>query len=328
MLKQYGFQKHYDYVYVSKDRVYFQQNTIDIIVDTIQNENHDVVFTVVEEDRWELLMPDVKTVYNDPVEFFSHYGHLTTNFECLIRKTETMIDAVDMEYIYKKYIISDSNSFGQTLSLFGTLFEKYCNNEDISIKIIRSDDCDRVYSNTQIGSGWRKVSFELWLDKWIKAIGSLPDIYDKYKLDIIKAEIGNPILFGSIDIFWFYRNNNLINQEVYNNFKSILSTVTDIPLKVIEMIIDNKDEEVLNLQLAMFNDAFNNNNYDLSYRLFKINSWLADYYDDDFYNKLKFCFEIYKSERNRYGDSVLFDKVCSPEEVVEKYEKMQEYISQ
>lgn len=323
MLKKYGFPKEYDYVWNSKDRCYFVGNTLDEIVKSVE-EDHDVVFALCETDRWKLKMPKVKDVYTDPVEFFSHYGQLTTNWECLIRKTETMIDSFDWDECVPKYHMSNDNNFNQTISLFSCLSEM----DKISVKIVRTNDSEKLYSMPNASSGWIDIIFDLWINRWIKAIYSLPSIYDQYKLKIIRDETRTPYLFGSTDRMIYYKQCGVLTREVFEKYRPMWNIVTDFPEEFVYLILDDEIKELYMRIAMLFNNAFKEHNYDIAYRIFASNRWLKNCYDEAYYNDMFSCFAYYKAEINEYGSSKLFEGINSPDGLIERYRMLINYMNE
>lgn len=322
MLKKYGFSKEYDYVWNSKDRCYFVGNTLDEIVKSV-NEGHDVVFALCESDRWKVRMPKVSDVYTDPVEFFSHYGQLTTNWECLMRKTETMIDPVDWDECIPKYNMSNDNNFNQTISLFSRLAEM----DKCSIKIVRANISEKIYSMPNASSGWTDIIFYLWMEQWVKAIYSLPAIYDQYKLQIIRDEIRTPYLFGSTDRMIYYKNCGILTREVFEKYRPMWKVVNDFPEEFVYLILDDKIKELLMKIAVIFNNAFKEHDFDKAYRIFASNRWLKKMYDEEYYNDMFSCFAYYKAEINEYGSSKLFEGINNQDELIEKYRMLMNYMN-
>lgn len=321
MLKNYGFPKHYDYVYNSKDRCFFRGKALDEIIESVQ-EGHDVVFALCESDRWRVRMPDVKDVYTDPVEFFSHYGQLTTNWECLIRKTETMIEPVNWDECIQKYNMANDKSFNQTISLFSRLAEL----DNCSIKVVRADFDNKIYvSNT--ASGWINDIFDIWLEQWITAIWSLPAIYDQYKLQIIRDEIQSPYLFGCTDRIILYKQCGILTREVFEKYRSTWKSVIDFPEEFVNLILEDKIKELYLKIAEMFINAFKEHDYDKAYLIFHSNRWFGDLYEKDYYNDLMSCFTYYKAEINEYGDSELFNGINTTDELVDRYKILKNHIN-
>ena len=207
VLKGYGLNKHYDYIWPTKDRCWFEGKTLDDICDAI-DENHDVVFAVDERDRFEIISKPIKGLYTDAVDFFEDYGALTTNWECLIRRTDTMIEPIDWIWYEKEYSVGVNNNFNQTITTFVRLSEM----SECDIRVISSEIDDKRYSD-RAKPLWTESVFEVWIDRWIPAMFSLPSIYDGYKLRVIKTQLGHVSLFGSNDSLVAMRDMGLFTKE-------------------------------------------------------------------------------------------------------------------
>lgn len=313
-----GLNKHYDYIWPTKDRCYFTGNTLDEIVNSV-NEGHDVVFAVNENDRWELMVPKVKDIYTDAVEFFSHYGQLCTNWEAVIRKTESMVDTVDWTALIKDNNLGAKNPFNQPVSLFARLAQM----DKLSVKVIHHDPLEKLCSH-HASSEWRNTLINIWIDKWIPAIFNLPSIYDAYKLSIIKSELGLAPLFGSTESLLWLKEAGQLNQERYNQVKSIWNMITDYPEKYLDYIWNMDIEELITTVQQDFVTAFKTGDYPTAYALFMSNNWFNQLLSAQNYNDLSICFTIYKYECNDHGYSVLFKNATSANEVIARY---REYIN-
>lgn len=313
MLKKMGLKKEYDYIWNSKDRCYFIGKALDDIVEATK-EGHDIIFGVDETERWEMLMPAVMDVYTDPVLFYSHYGQLATNWECLIRKTKTMLDGYDLDAFIEKYKLGNENPFNQPVSAFARLAEL----DSCSIKVIHDAGDNRVY-DLSVGCGWVNKLYKIWIEKWIAANESLPDIYNEYKDIVIKLETNLPQLFGSNDRFMYFKDGGLYTPEIFEHYKEIWPRVTNLPVKYLEYIAYGRMEELVAEVLDAFDLAFLNQEYDNAYSIFKENKWMKMVYGDDAFADMEIIFEVYKSERNKKGESVLFRGVKSMEELFDRY---------
>ncbi len=219
-----GLSGHYDYIWPTKDRCWFEGETLDRVCEAI-DEDHDIVFAVDERDRYELITKLSKDVYTDPVEFFGDYGALTTNWECLIRRTDTMLDPIEWVRYESLYGISGMNNFNQTLSLFVRLSET----DKCSIRVIESGLDDKRYSD-KAKPLWTSNLMEVWIDKWIPAIYSLPSIYDGHKLAVIKTQLSHISLFGSNDALVAMRDMGAFTKDRVALLWSMWAMISRLPV--------------------------------------------------------------------------------------------------
>lgn len=311
-----GLPKHYDYIWPSKDRCFFTGETLDKIVEEI-DKDYDIVFALNENDRWEAVVPKVKDVYTNPVEFFSHYGQLTTNWECLIRKTETMVDPVDWEDFSRRYNLGKDNNFNQGVSVFARLAEL----ENCKIRVIHINPIDKKYSALS-HSGWGNMVLELWIESWVMAINSLPSIYDPYKLAVIQSETFIPILFGSIDIFLYRIEEGIITREKFEKYRPLWSLVSDIPLEYVDMMFDDRLQDLVQAIMADFKNAFATHDYIKAQRIFTNNTWIEQAYGKDDYGILALSFNYFLNEMREHGATRLFMGINTPEEIIERYRSL------
>lgn len=316
MLHKMGFTKEYDYVWNSKDRCFFIGKALDDIV-AATKEGHDVIFGVDEGERWELVEPELQDVYTDPAVFYSHYGALATNWECLIRKTSTMLDGYDLEEFARKYQLGKDNSFNQPVSIFARLAEL----EKCSIKVIHDAGKNRVYS-LLASSGWVNQIYTIWIDRWIAANESLPDIYTPYKDRVIKLETNMPQLFGSTDRFMYFKDHGLYTAEVFEQYKEVWPRLTNLPVRYLEYIAYGRIEELVAEVLESFEGAFLQQNYNEAYNIFATNQWMNLSYGENMYKDMSVAFAIYREQINKKGYCTLFKNVFSPIELVDKYRKL------
>lgn len=314
VLQGYGLPKHYDYIWPSKDRCYYKGETLDEIVRAI-NQGYDVVFAVSEGNRYELVVPQIQNIYTNCVEFFHHYGQLCTNWESLIRKTETMLDPIDWPQFIVSNRMGAENHFNQPISLFSRLADmsKY------TIKIVRNLFGDKIYSNLS-SSSWRDSVMSVWIDNWIPAIYNLPNVYDPYKLEVIKSELGVAPLFGSTDSLIELNESNQITNERYGQLTSIWSMITDYPIENFELIMKKEYDMLFSSIVDKFECALANHDYRSAYKIFWENKWLRETYGEK-YSVLVNCFNKYRYELFTNGKSSLFEGVSSVEELISRYEE-------
>ena len=315
VLKGKGLKDHYDYIWPTKDRCWFEGQTLDRICDAI-DEDRDVVFAVDERERFELITSPIREYYVDPVEFFRDYGALTTNWECLIRRTDTMLDPIDWDRYEKTFTVGADNNFNQTLTTFVRLSEM----NDVSIKVIRSELDDRKYSN-KAKPLWINNLFNVWIDKWIPAVYSLPSIYDGYKMSVIGTQLGHISLFGSNDSLIVMRDSGMLTPERVDMLLSMWGMISRIPKSDFERIISRDEKSLFDELYDEFLASFVARDYDRGYYLFIQNGWLADRLGLDKYRIISLSYYIYLMDKRRGGYSLLFEDVDSLEKLIENFEK-------
>lgn len=312
VLKGYGLEGGYDYIWPTKDRCWFEGDTLNKICDAI-DEGHDIVFAVDERDRYELIHKELKQIYTDPVEFFGDYGALTTNWECLIRRRDTMLDPIDWDDYECKYNICSENNFNQTLTTFIRLSEM----SSCSIRVIESGLDDKRYSD-KAEPIWRSEILRIWIDKWIPAIYSLPNVYDGHKLAVIKTQLGHISLFGSNDALIFLRNSGALSDERLELLRTMWDMISRLPYDNLERIMAGDDKALFEEQYCAFKSSFEERDHEKGYYLFIQNGWLRERFTPEDYRILALSYYILSKDTRR-GYSHLFEGVDSIRALIDRF---------
>ena len=315
VIKGNGLKGHYDYIWPTKDRCWFEGETLDRICDSFDG-NYDVIFAVDERDRFELIGRPLIDVYTDPVEFFGDYGALTTNWECLIRRADTMLDPIDWSLYSSKHNVCKDNNFNQTVSTFVRLAEL----ENSRIRVIRSNPDDKRYSN-KAKPLWISALMETWIDRWIPTIYSLPDIYNGYKLNVIKTQLGHVSLFGSNDSLINMRDMGILTPERVKILSSMWEMISRIPKENLDKIISYDEKTLFDVLYEDFIRSFKTGDYEKGYYLFIQNQWMRERFQMDKYRILALSYYIYMMDLRRGGYSLLFDRVRDVNELFDNFEK-------
>lgn len=309
-----GLPKKYDYIWPCKDRTFFRGASLDKLEQLCNEDKYDVMMLVDENDRWELIRPKVKDTYDDPVEFFSHYGQLSTNWEAIVYRSSTMLEGFDWNDLIGRTLIGPDCNFNQTLIIFTRLIEM----DSPLVGMVHVGEHERLCS-ALVSSGWKNILFDLWINRWVKAIFSLPEAYTPYKMPIIKSECCVPVLFGSTDGFIDHRDKGLFDRNIFEQYKDMLAMISDYPVHYMELIVDDRYDELFGLIMNEFYQSFAMHDYDKAYRIFYINKWMKFTFPEEDYKDMEFCFDFYLKERNEHGVSMLFNGVDKPEALIEKY---------
>ncbi len=315
VLKGYGLDGEYDYIWPTKDRCWFEGETLDKICEAI-DDNHDIVFALDERDRYELINRQLKQVYSDPVGFFGDYGALTTNWECLIRRKKTMLDPIDWEKYAREYNVGKGNNFNQTMTTFIRLSEM----DICSIRVIESGLDDKRYSD-KAAPIWKSEIFEIWIEKWIPTIYSLPIVYDGYKLSVIKTQLSHISLFGSNDALLFLKNSGAITAPRMELLRSMWNMISRVPFENLKRIMAGDEKALFEEQYDAFNASFVEKDYEKAYYLFIQNGWMSERLSKEDYRMIALSFYILSRDTRR-GYSHLFEGVDSVKALIERFKKL------
>ncbi len=312
VIQGFGLPKAYDYIWPSKDRVCFDEPFIKILRSAIE-EGHDAVVGAFEYARWDVDESLNKDIYVDPVEFYRLYNVVCTNWECLIRKRETMLDPIDWDRYTETYNLSADNCFNQTLTLFGRLAEM----NDCSIRICRYTD--ERFLSSKASSSWGTVILYLWIEKWVSANFSLPDIYSKYKAEAIKSQTNLSELFGSVEIMIGLHKDGIYTKERFKKYRSVWQFVSNIPLDCLEMIAKDHYQDAMNATINDFEQSFTDHNFKKAWWLISANRFSKNHYDDKSYRILVGCFNQYRQDMMQKGMSNVFLGISSLQGLMDRY---------
>ena len=315
VLKGYGLVGEYDYIWPTKDRCWFEGQTLDEICEAI-DEGHDIVFALDERDRYELIKKELHKLYTDPVEFFGDYGALTTNWECLIRKKSTMLDPIDWKRYERDHNVCKANNFNQTVTTFVRLSEM----DSCSVRVIESGLDDKRYSD-KAQPIWKSEIFEIWIDKWIPTIYSLPAVYDGYKLSVIKTQLGHISLFGSNDALLYLRNSGAVSDARMELLRTMWDMISRIPFENFVRIMAGDEKSLFEEQYSSFTASFAERDYEKGYYLFIQNGWMSKRFAPEEYRIIALSFYIFLRDMRR-GYSYLFEGVDSIAGLVERFKTL------
>ncbi len=310
LMQGYGLPKDYDYIWPSKDRVCFESSYLDKVCAAV-DEGHDVIIGNCEGSRWDvgarILQQDV---YTSPEEFYRRYASVSTNWEALIRKRETMFKPIPWDEYERKYNIGANCNFNQTITLFARLAEmSYC-----SMKICRYTYDERFISQKS-HSGWGNMMFDLWIDRWVSANFSLPSNYDKYKSEAIKAETNLSELFGSVERFIYYKEDGLYNRSIFDKYNNIWSFVTEIPPEYLRMIADDDYAGAIKGTIDDFERCFVNHDFSRAWWMIAANTWFKTVYDEKTYWILVTYFNQFREDMMFFGTSSVFNGINSVQDL-------------
>ena len=225
-----------------------------------------------------------------------------------------MLKPIDWDSYEKKYNVGGNCNFNQTITLFARLSEM----DNCSIRICRYTYEERFISQLD-HSSWGNILFELWIDRWVSANFSLPNIYDKYKAEAIKSETNLTELFGSVERFIYFKEDGLFNREIFEKYKDIWPFVTEIPPQYLRMIADNDYAGAIKGTIDDFERCFANNDFPKAWWMIAANTWFKTVYDEKTYGLLVECFNQYRRDMMRFGRSSVFEGVNSIQTLMEKY---------
>ena len=305
LMQGYGLPREYDYIWPCKDRVCFEGRYLDALCAAI-DEGHDVVIGYNENSRWDVGVKLSREVYSEPAEFYRLYAMASTNWEALIRRRDTMLKPIDWKKYEEQFHIGAGCNFNQTITMFARLSEM----DTCSLKVCRYAYEDR-YISPNDHSSWVNKTFELWIDRWVKANFSLPSCYDKYKAEVIKSQTNLAELFGSVERFILLKEEGLFNREVFEKYQEIWKYVTEIPVSYLQLILEGDYTGAIKNTIDEFELCLKNHDFRRAWWVVTSNSWFKNVYDERTYTILVTYFNKFRNDMMQYGMSHVFNGVDS-----------------
>lgn len=318
VLKRYGIQKKYDYIWPNKDRSYVTEKTVQNIRKASIN-MHECIFI----DQWLPIETDrrkYKSVY-DKEEFFYEFGWMTTSWEAVLLSTKMLDRIKDWGSIEKKFQLGLRNAFNQVIVLFYglTLIE----NARVEVLDYKEAELKNYPSS---GSAWIPYTFDTWGKRWPKAIRSLPACYNEYKEKVIKDQGMHPIVFGSIDNLIALKERGIFTREKWNEVKDDWNILSDIPKKDAEAILDGKYDWLIQDVYNALNFSLKEGENDKAYFIFSRTSYLKVLFSNKSYWMLKTCFDIYLAEVHNRKEPGIMYHVKSCDDLLYKYHILKYFV--
>lgn len=309
---QAGFQKHYDYVWLCKDRMVYSENYLTRLCQAMESKP-DAILAADEEESYHYSIPRFADSYTNPVDFFRDFGATTTNWCSLLLRTETMLQDVDFDFYDKTYNINKSNPFQQTVFLFSRLADL----TNCSIQIVRSMPND-VATYKEAGSGWLPQIVNLWGVMWPNAIRKLPTLYDSQKDHVIKTECMHSNLFASVAQLVGLEQAGYLTKENFELLREDWHKLSDIPISWVDLVLEKNLNKVCSLVVDALSSAFATENYETALWLFLSNPWLNQVFPEKDYPKVKKYMEAYQKETIGGKSSSLLRGVHSLQDLIRK----------
>lgn len=218
-------EKKYDYIWAVKDRVFFDEKTLEKVF-VAMSEGYDAILLGVLP-QYTKKHAETK-VYDKPEEFYLDWGFMATSIDVTVLKQETMLEGLSYETVAK---------CNPSFTHFELLFHRLVGGNK-TVKVLVENDV--VARNIQgVGSCYKDKMFEIWKDDWIKANMELPELYDKYKKDVIKHAGNLPWIFGTVGSILEYKKLGALTQENIMNIIENWEMVSDISKDTLVAIADD-----------------------------------------------------------------------------------------
>lgn len=308
-------EREYEYILPIKDRSLFPAETWQKVQE-LAKESPDLIFLEVcrHPNKYR---PESKSQYTNPIEFISDCGWIVTSWETCIVSTKLM-DSLDWEELIEKYDLGGNNNFNQPLIMSLALLQK----GTVDVRVLHEKEAHQM-GITNVTSGWRHVIFDLWARRWPKAIRSLPDEFNDIKEKVIFDQTDIRALFGWATYMASLREQNVLNEEVWEWLRPIWPTLSSIPVEEMDCIVASDFMGAVKLMYTRLDICFENEDYKGIWKIF-------DQYEDmapaDLMVALYAGLYIDECERNKGIANGIFSEVYSSQEYLKRYNSMVELI--
>jgi hypothetical protein len=313
-----GFKKHYEYIFLLKDRVAFEEVTISLIA-AESHKGYDAIILPTAHFPYDVCPQPKREVYTNAAELFRDYGIYAPDWQTTLLRYDTLLKNVDWDAFKAGYFIDGNNNFVQMLTLYNGLAAL----DKVSVRVLRETELFGYESNFST-SLWMKSKYNLWAQSWPKIVDMLSDCYDDYKPLVKKKEGMQPALFGSPYTLVADAKKGGLTRETMTDIEPMWAEVSDIPYECLGYIIDERYDLMMKRLYVEWYGLFMEQRFPEAYHMYYCNEWIKEVIGKESYDALGKCFEIYREELSRGSSSTIFDDVRSASEAVNKYRSLTE----
>ena len=274
--------KKYDYVWPMKNRAYVDEATlIEVIKST--KEKDDVI--VIGATRCEGL---TSIIYTDPVEFYGRWGWLVTSLDIVIYRYDTMLK----EYNAKAFHDLHKRKHFSNWIIWFFLFWQLAQIEKPRIKFLYGDNIKK-FDVTMGQSLWTKDILKIWVTCWIDVNESLPDCYNIYREQVIKAATSMTYILGGEKRLIELYDKGAFTLDEFEKIEKNWERVSDVPRKIArkiasgdkveEDILYSEKREIISVLLSLHNLIYENKITSSEIPINDIMNYLIDSYENKSY---------------------------------------------
>jgi hypothetical protein len=308
--------KDYEYIFLLKDRVSFEEVTINLIASE-SHKGYDAIILPTAHFPYDVYPQPKQEVYTNAAELFRDYGAYAPDWQTTLIRYDTLLKNVDWNAFKSRYFFDGYNSFEQMIALYTGLAKL----DNPKVRVLRETELFGYTSNLS-GSDWGKTKYDVWVQRWSKTVDMLPDCYNDGKPLVKKKEGTQPVLFGSPYALVEDVKTGVLNKEIMEAVEPRWSEVSDIPFECLGYIIDERYDLMMKRLYVEWYELFIEQRFPEAYHMYYCNEWMKDVMGADNYGTLGRCFEMYKDEMSRGDGSTIFDGVHSALEAVKKYKSL------
>ena len=218
-----GLEKSYDYIWPSKDRTIWPQETLDAVREHI-NECPDIMYLEVRGNASE---PE-KNVYGDGITLYWKHSLGLTSIDTTIYR----YDSVFSDTAAYLKALEDAKSFPH----FYLVLKKIAEMAIPKLCVLQGGRINLFDVNTE--SAWEDVAFTVWKDDWIETNKRLPGCYKPYREQVIRDVASQPWLLGGIERLKELKAKGVLTVEKLGEIEKNWEKVSDIPFETVKKIAE------------------------------------------------------------------------------------------
>lgn len=216
-----GLVRHYDYLWPSKDRTIWPKETMDAVIEHI-NEWPDIMYLEVRGNASE---PE-KNIYEDGITLYKRHSLGLTSIDTTIYKFDSVIsDTAEHQ---------NANEKAKGFQHFYLILKKLAEMEKPKICVLQGERVTLYDVKTK--SAWENEPFYIWKDCWVNANEQLPDCYAPYRAKVIKDVASQPWLIGGIQRLKELKAAGTLTVEKLDEIEDNWEKVSDIPFEEVRRI--------------------------------------------------------------------------------------------
>lgn len=218
IMKGTGLMKSYDYIWLNKDSVFVDEESITNILCALEDEPDVICIEPLREDNFD---NQAWLDYDDCTKFYRDYMQWATELGRTIIKRDSIL--AGFTGLHHKQLLG---------AHFEYLFERLAEMEKPRMRVI----CNgvRIDYIRNASSGWINIMFDIWVNDWAEYnVHYLPEIYNPYKESVMKYLNHRTLVFaGGVNRLIELRNMGILTPEVYERVKENWHYVSDIPTDI------------------------------------------------------------------------------------------------
>ncbi len=316
ILKGYGLQKEYDYIWPCKDRIYVTEDTLDAIRREAGRGYDCIYLDFIAPSLFE--RRDYKDLY-DREEFFYEFGAFVTDWEVVLISTDKILNQIFWTEFEEEYGLGRDNNFNQVMVVFGGLSDSGL------IRVLHGEEAQNAVSSYGgIGSQTLPDFVEIWGRIWVEDIERLPDCYSPYKKKVIKDAGNMQWIFGSLNRVIQLVQSEQLTRDIFESIRKNWESLTDVDATLVDAVLDGHYQEAILLSFTEFNQALLREDYNTALKMCLSNSIYGSLIGEKSYEAMRFVMLVYQAEVNSGQSNGVLSGVRTPEDLLERYQYLKD----